>query len=164
MQMLHAGGVPCVGKYPSFEGREMVRPGQAVKILDPHRDAPTPYAIPPGARVIWLDRDPSEQAASMAKFTRMLMGVNYNREQRRALVGQLRADREQAMRAIGTRPKMIVPFESLLAAPAPWAKSIGAFVGLHGFDFVAAAGQVRPRSPKCAPGLGLEVALSLIAP
>lgn len=159
MQMLAAGGVPCLGDYPAFESRAMAKSGEAIKILDPHRANPTPYAIPPGACVIWLDRDPSEQADSLVKFTRILMGFSYNREQRRALVRQLRADREQAMRAIGTRPKMIVPFESLLSTPAAWAKSIGAFVGLDGFDIIAAAGQVRLRSPKCASGLDMELDL-----
>jgi hypothetical protein len=163
MQMLHAGGVPCLGDYPAFDGRATVQPGQAVKILDPHRSAPTPYAIPPGARVIWLDRDPSDQARSIVKFTRMLMGVNYSRDQRRALVKQLLGDRRKAMLAIGSRPLLVLSFDSLLANPNACARKLAEFVGgeFDGgeFDVDAAARQVRPRSPDCAGGMDMELAL-----
>lgn len=158
MQMLDAGGVPCLGKYPSFEAHDMVRPGQAVKILDPQRADPTPYAIPPDARVIFLTRDPSEQARSLAKFTSIMVGLSYSRDQRRALAVQLRDDWRHARSAIGSRPLLVLSFESLLALPLVCARKLAEFVGGE-FDVGAAARQVRPRTPECAAGMDMEIAL-----
>ena len=159
MQMLHAGGVPCLGQYPAFEGRAAVAPGQAVKILDPHREAPAPYPIPPLARVIWLDRDAREQAASHAKFVALTMGLHYDREHRRRLVAMLRADRPHALRAIGKRPLLLLSFEGLLASPGTQAARLAAFVGSPLFDVAAAVRQVQRRSPRCAEGLAMELGL-----
>lgn len=158
MQMLAAGGVMCLGRYPAYEDRAMVKPGQAVKILDPHSTLPQPYPIPPGARVIWLDRDPSEQARSLVKFTAMVVGVSYNRDQRRALAVQLRDDRGLAMRAIGSRPLLVLSFDALLAFPTACARKLAEFVG-GSFDIDAAARQGRARSPECAVGMDMELAL-----
>ena len=160
MQMLAAGGVPCLGKYPAYESRQVLQPGrrQAVKILDPQRADPTPYAIPPDARVIFLTRDPSEQARSLAKFTSIMVGVSYSRDQRRALAVQLRDDWRLARRAIGSRPLLVLSFESLLALPLVCARKLAEFVGGE-FDVGAAARQVRPRTPECAAGMDMEIAL-----
>lgn len=159
MQMLSAGGVQCLGRHPAFESREVVCPGQAVKILDPQRGAEAlPYPIPDGARVIWIDRDPSEQARSLAKFTATLLGVSYSRDQRRALVMQLRGDRLRAMRVLASRPLLVLSFESLLESPRLAAQKLAEFVGGE-FDIDAAARQVRPRSPECAPGMDMELSL-----
>lgn len=158
MQMLAAGGVRCLGNAPAYESFDRVEPGQAIKILDPQHDDPIPYAVPPGARVIWVDRDVEEQAASHAKFTEALMGMKYSREARRRLVAALRSDRPRAMRAIGARPLLVLTFEALLARPEEQAERIAAFIG-GGFESAAAAGQIRPRHPRCAPGLDMEIAL-----
>jgi hypothetical protein len=83
MHMLHAGGIPCMGSKPDFEVDEFNnRPvkaaflerhsGHAFKLLDPHR---TP--LPHGFRgvLVWLDRDPAQQAKSQAKFVHLMTGA-----------------------------------------------------------------------------------------
>ena len=72
MQMLAAGGMPTPhSSFPSYEitkGTPMVLGelyGGAVKILDPHINRPP---MGPDYRFIWIDRNPEQQAKSMAKF------------------------------------------------------------------------------------------------
>jgi hypothetical protein len=158
MQMLAAGGVPCLGRFPSYESSEAVGPGQAVKILDPQRAVPIPYAIPTTARVIWIDRDIKEQAASLAKFIAALSMLPVGRDERRRLAHSLRSDRPHALRALGSRQTLMLSFEGLLSSPTTQADRILRFVG-GSFDAAVAARQVRQRSPKCATGLDMELAL-----
>ena len=163
MQMLHLGGVPCVGDWPAFEDprarhvvtREFVQAcaGQAVKVLDPHRTG-----LPGNVRVVWLDRDRQQQAESHAKFLRLLTGVNPPREQRRKLPGALLRDTHAAMALIGSRPLIRLRFEEVLRHPLKAAELLAGFVGVP-MDCGRAAGAVRARGPECAPGLDMELAL-----
>lgn len=158
MQMLAAGGVPCIGDYPAFEGRDAVQPGQAVKILDPHRPDPIPYEIPAGARVIWVERDAHEQIASHDKFLRALTGLGYDRASRRRAVASIAKDRAAGMRAIAGRPLLVLRFEDVLAHPEHEALRIGLFVGVP-FDSQRAARQVLHRGPRCEPDMAIELRL-----
>lgn len=172
MQMLHAGGVPCAGRYPAFECPETsvevtpefiaVNAGRAVKILDPQR-----VGIPGNVRIIWLDRDTREQAKSHAKFARLMFGAHYDREQRRRLEGALALDRRDVMRRFGPplwagapqRPPMMASsFESILQWPRGEAMRIFSFIGMP-LDIERAASIVRERSPRCAEGLDMELSL-----
>lgn len=164
MQMLAAGGVPCLGEFPAFEDDLAREPmtaafasacaGRAVKLLDPQR-----VGLPPGARVIWLDRDTAEQAKSFAKFLRMVAGRPCSRDQRRSIERGLFADRREAMRSIGGRQVLKLCFEQLLAEPAAAASQLGAFTDWPAFNAAAAAGAVRHRTPRCAPDMAMELRL-----
>lgn len=76
MQMLHAGGIPCVGEWPAFEpyGFEEIPwtecRGKAVKLVDAH------LQIPPDGEydVIRLHRDAQQQARSQIKFAQAILG------------------------------------------------------------------------------------------
>jgi len=164
MQMLHRGGVACVGEWPAFEVpevRERVTPafieasrGKAVKVLDPHR-----VGLPGDVRVIWLDRDHRQQARSHAKFLETMTGMRYDRAGRRALAASLVRDTHAAMGVIGSRPVMRMRFEQVLADPRMAAVWLGEFTRAPGFDVGAAARAVRPRGPECAPDLAMEMML-----
>jgi hypothetical protein len=163
MQMLHSGGVPCLGPWPSFEDsrtRDKVTPefiascaGQAVKVLDPQR-----VGLPGDVRVIWLDRDHRQQAKSHAKFCAAMMGLHYDREARRKLAASLVRDTHTAMALIGSRPLIRLRFEDVLHTPTGTAALLGRFIGVP-FDFEKAGRAVRKRSPLCAPGLDMELGL-----
>ena len=78
MQMLNAGGYPCVGEYPAFEKynigdipwEECV--GKAVKVVDTH------IQFPPEGRykVIFLTRDIKQQVKSQCKFLKFIAGID----------------------------------------------------------------------------------------
>ena len=77
MQMLAAGGMRTpYSSFPSYEIPHGIKVlmgelyGGAVKILDPHVHQPPKGHV---YRFIWLDRDPVQQAKSMAKFWKVVM-------------------------------------------------------------------------------------------
>lgn len=164
MQMLHAGGMHCVGEAPAFEDdrvRDRVAPadieawrGQAVKVLDPHRTG-----LPGDVRVIWLDRDPKQQADSQAKFLRILGGITIDRSKRRAAAAGLAVERSAAMRVIGGRPVLTIRFETLLADPQFTAEKVASFLTPIPLDVGQMVAQVLPRDPACRPDLGIEMML-----
>ena len=164
MQMLHRGGMDCIGQWPDFEVpevRERVTPafieasrGKAVKVLDPHR-----VGLPGDVRVIWLDRDHRQQARSQAKFLAAMAGIAVDREGRRRMAASLVRDTHAAMGVIGSRPVMRMRFEQVLADPLMAAVWLGEFTRAPGFDVGAAARAVRPRGPACAPDLAMEMML-----
>jgi hypothetical protein len=172
MHMLHAAGVPCIGTKPGFEVKELARslidrdlfdqhPGHAFKWLDPHH-AHLPATVEIGL-VIWLNREPGEQARSQAKFANQLGGRPFlNRAGLRALRRQLLTERVQALNALSAWPKVFFQFESILAAPVPTAEKIATalepFYG--GLDPRLMAAKVRQRSPLCAPDFSIELELS----
>lgn len=170
MQMLQAGGIPCMGKFPAFEDdntRDHVTPefwascsGHAVKILDPHR-----VGLPPGdARIIWLNRRPDQQARSHAKFLEAICGLSFTGDARRQLERNLVNDRPAVRKVLAGRPVLVLGFEEVLAAPVRMSGLIADFLGgfpgvpFHPFQ-AAAAVRHRPSGPNCAPDLGLELAL-----
>jgi hypothetical protein len=106
LQMLAAGGVDCVGPYPSFEDAEHDQlrrtapaewaaraAGKAVKVLDPHRNPPP---IGPAYRVLWLFRDWADQARSQLK----MVGAPQSRANRKRMERLLHADTERATAAL----------------------------------------------------------------
>ena len=164
MQMLHRGGFPCVGPWPSFEVPQARTPlapdfaeacrGKALKVLDPQR-----VGLPRDVRVIWLDRDHRQQAKSHAKFLAIMAGFAYDRAGRRQLAASLVRDTHAAMTAIGSRPLLRLRFEAVLADPMNTAILLGEFVRCDAFDAVAAARAVHSRSAACLPGLDMEMNL-----
>lgn len=169
MQMLHASGIPCVGRRPSFEDDRCLQrinsewlsqqSGRAVKVLDPQR-----VGIPQGVNcaVIWLDRDTKEQAKSQIKFVEALDGIRIASGAWRGMRSTLRSDRAKAMSVISRHPVLKLSFEGILSAPRENAVKIADFLSpwfdlSDRIDFMAMA--VRRRSPVCAPGLAMEMTL-----
>ena len=158
MQMLNAGGVACVGAYPAFEEHEPERwqhwDGKAVKILDPHRQR-----LPLRCVVIWLDRNPVEQAKSQVKLL-TACGVAVPTKATALMCQRLRQDRQQALSVIGERPRplLTVRFESLLSNPITETQRIADFISVP-LDRSAAVSQVVARPPTCAPDMAMELGL-----
>lgn len=172
MQMLHAGGIRCVGQWPAFEDEWTARHhnsaewmahamGRAIKLLDPHRHVP-PRDLP--ARGIWLDRSPREQAKSIAKLNHLLSGHPApNRRIVRGYERGLITDRPAAMRALLQACAVdciALSFEDLIRYPEALALRLVDFLAIT--PRVAAAERmasvVRPRGIGCYDGL-LEVDL-----
>jgi hypothetical protein len=170
MQMLQAAGIPCIGDWPAFEVDEVNHrpinptwlarfPGHAFKWLDPHL-SPMPETVP--RIIIWLDRDPVQQAKSQAKFTTELAGfVPPNRAHMRRWAASLRTDRTEVLRGLAGYLKLIVRFEDLIDHPERVARSYAMFLRSWwpDLDHRAMAAVVRRRSSDCAPGLELEFEL-----
>lgn len=170
MQMLHAGGMPCVpgDGFPAFEDRRTavmgeINPvwfaglaGKAVKVLDPHVNR-IPSEVP--VAVVWLDRNVREQARSQAKFLRLVAEVDVPSHYPRALAKALVRERGEAWEALPKEPALVLAFEGILASPARAAAALNAAVGGLALDEAAMAGAVRERSPECAPGLDMETSL-----
>ena len=139
MQMLHAGGMTCLGGGPAFEdervkakagGRlhlDWIRdvPG-AVKVLEPQRAAP--LAGGPIARLgIWLDRDPVTRAKSALRLMDASgVPVISNRQTIRALEASYERDRPAALAALRRLCGHIlkVRFEEIIAAPEAWTDAL----------------------------------------
>jgi len=163
MQMLHCGGVQCIGEWPAFEDarvRTKVEPsfiaasaGRAVKVLDPQR-----VGLPGDVRVIWLDRDHRQQAKSHAKFLAAMTSHQYDRAGRRTLAASFVRDTHAAMVAIGSRPLIRLRFEEVLSDPLLTACTLAEFIGVD-MNVADAARAVRRRAPACAPGLDMELSL-----
>lgn len=177
MQMLHAGGIQCVGDWPDFEapgietvaamlrGGPLALNGAAVKILD--ATSRHDFDLPKrgtGYRALWLDRNPDQQARSACKF---MAATNSfppgNRQHQRALRAQLAKsytdDRAMCItrlhRICGQQP-LILSFENILRDPARIASKLAAWTGRQ-LDERRMAQQVVPRTPNCLPGM-LELA------
>lgn len=165
MRMLDVGGIPCIGSHPGYEDDRAIiddRPardafyrtlsGVAIKALDPHR-----WALPAdlNAVVIWLDRDPIQQAKSAVKLMSYMMPgmVRMDRAAVRKLAKSYGIDRPRARRAglVDTKPSLIVRFEHVLRDPKWVARLAGNFLQdwFPNFDAAAAAGVVHRRSPEC---------------
>lgn len=170
MQMMQAGGVPCFGRFPGFEpadlpfNRRVSRDfldrldGHAMKWLDPFR-TPMPEVE---SVVVWLDRDPVQQAASQAKFVHLTAWTpKPDRATRRGFLAMIRRDRLRSFAMIGQRPTLICRFESILADPAGQALRITSWLEpwFDDLDHAAMAAAVRPRDARCAPSLDMEVQL-----
>lgn len=171
MQMLAAGGMPVTGLYPGFEDERTIPhnrvhkataewfamiPGHAVKILDP-QEAPIPKG---NYRAIWCRRDYTEQAKSHMKFLR-IMGIRRGPPAPITnLVRSYKADAPLAWKALrdaGAQHIMDIRFEEILFSPRRYAALIAGFCG--GLDVEKMAAVVKSRSPLCASGLDLELAL-----
>lgn len=177
MQLLEAGGVPCFGRAPFFEPDELgierdlqkLVPqlnGKAAKVLGPQR---CEWPQRDDYKVIWLDRDPHEQAKSQIKWLKhwaysmtrrrevLLPATKERIEERAASIAQ---DREACMDLfpkIGAAVCML-RFEQLLSEPATQSERIAGFLGLP-LDVDAMAKVVQRRPSECAPSLNMEISL-----
>lgn len=165
MQMLAAGGMPCVGEFPAYEPDELRGPvvshafldgcrGHAFKWLDPHCVA-LPY---PPALVIWLTRNRVEQAKSQVKFMEQVLGLRSRKDSVARCVSVLRRDERRNAGLID--PGRTLRFELLINSPRVAAvKLAGMLGGVVDLDVDRMARQVLKRRPCCARGMEVEVAL-----
>lgn len=161
MQMLDAGGMRVHGEFPSYEDGPVLHKlaalqGMAVKVLDPEiLCLPSSYAYD----VIWIDRDPFEQAKSHVKFLSVVAGVRPEGRAIMALRKSFQKDRDKYLnflRAASRGRIKLLKFESILAHPHDTASELDVFCG-H-LNTLPMANQVRPRSPLCRKEM-LEVQL-----
>lgn len=157
MQMLHAGGFPCLGGPPAFEDFPVgCTPweecdGKAVKLVDSHLHFP-----PAGSyRVIRLHRDLIQQARSTNKWVGAVSGIQALPVSR--LIGSIRRDYVTIDEWAAKHITLHLPFEDLVGKPREAAKTIAHFVQTT-LNVDAMAACVIPRGPECHAEL-LEVAL-----
>lgn len=166
MQMLAAGGVDCIGKFPDYEHANMTVSGLdqawlnslldcAVKTIDP---ATVGLRRPSNSVVIWLDRDADEQARSQLKFLRAAgMPVRISRINVRSQASGIRRDRTRQRKPM--RPDygamLDLRFETLVTASEWSASRVAGFLEPHGYtlDVEAMRLQVRERPPTCLPNM-----------
>lgn len=163
MQILHAGGFPCIGTWPAFEDLPFEAllaalpraGGQAIKLLDAAQVAGYPDLDVP-LRSILLRRDPYEQARSFAKFVNATMGLRIDRAGRKRVARSFALDLPKLRTWCDVHgPVLELRFEDLIEKPIATADAIASFVG-GSLDPVRMSMQVRRRSPLCLDGL-LEI-------
>jgi hypothetical protein len=165
MRMLYVGGIDVVanlGRISFEDDRASSIPlaasfikecqGKAVKVLDPHR-----HQLPSGFRyrLIWLHREPIEQARSTLKFMQVCgLGVPQNRETRHALAASFKVDYRAFLRvSAGLNMSWLrLWFEDILAFQVEAATRLQDFVGCH-LNIPAMADAVQARGPHCLPGM-----------
>lgn len=167
MRMLDSGGFPVHPKngYPDYEddiwfsgGVDLDwwrdKEGSAVKALEPCRIA-WPNSSDLDFKVIWLKRNPLEQARSQIKLLEVAVGHRIpNRRgaikafaRENTLLGPVR----DWMKEIGAGTPLDISFEDVLANPLGAARRFSEFIG--SIDVEAAADQVvTARTAKCFPG------------
>jgi hypothetical protein len=165
MRMLHRGGLGVVaglGHVSYEDDRAQDIPlsaaflrecqGQAVKVLDPHRHQ---LAHEFDYDILWIHRDPIEQARSMVKFLRACGARIVNgRAAVRAIARSIPEDylAFQRLRPHLTHRVFELSFERLLTEPRTVAPRVAAFLG-RDLDVDAMAGSVLVRTPRCLPGM-----------
>ena len=169
LQMLEAGGIPCLGPYPAFEPEcvglqrdpfELLKlRGVAAKIIDPEiHEKPWPKF---DAKIIWLNRNPKQQAKSQIKFACKLSGMEIpsGRSQISLMASALKRDKFKCCEwwnRCQTEP-LFLSFEELLAKPSDCAANIVDFIGAG--ELGEMVNCVVARKPECASGLDMEDAL-----
>lgn len=137
MQMLNVFGLRLPGKFPFFEeetGKDWAKIDKldALKWL-----GPGPEAFPPipgyEYHVVWLKRDPKEQAASRLKFERELgkfldKSTFATQEKIRKRIPKAEAQGLAQMEKIAANEIPIIFFEDILAAPKAYAAFLWEFV------------------------------------
>lgn len=126
----------------------------AVKILDPiHYQWPGHLE----AQMIWLRRDPIEQAKSQIKFLKMI-GVNIQKDRVRELADSIEPDTIEAQNFLSSIGLYLltVHFEDILSDPASIALGISEFLKRPDLDLQRMAAVVIKRGPECLPDLRIE--------
>jgi hypothetical protein len=167
MRMLAAAGVPTVGEAPDWEDGDAQRmledrpddwarlvQGRAVKVLDAHRLSRMPDM--PKYDLIWLTRDPVQQARSMVKLLGSVFAtVVPDRGTIRAMSRSIQKDEPRAFRTLsgGARVQLHLRFEQILADPFGVANLVCAAFGIDRAHAPAMGSMVIRRSPACLPYL-----------
>jgi hypothetical protein len=162
LQMLDKAGVATVGTFPDYESRGThASPGQAVKWLDAFRTNP-PFNRSRRAIVIWLDRDPEQQALSMVKMLGLGLAVDVPESAVVQIATSIGPDTKRCLAVLGQWPKLLLRFEDLIDRPQMAAERITDYLSRYGFpelDPSEMAGCLIPRESACTPDLSIELAL-----
>ncbi len=176
LQMLHSGGVPCVGDWPSFEDENtfpglltpdwLGRQRGALKVLDPQLHDRRIFEGE-NLSIIFLRRESTEQARSSAKFLNAFGGQpQLDRLAVKRMAASIRADTAKAERLFQNlrRPVLFLTFERLVAAPGGVAEQIAHFIRPHfTADPAAMAAAYFHRGPKPARCLPYMLEVDLLA-
>lgn len=149
MQMLNAGGFPCLGKYPAFEPFTFgnvnwaLAKNSAVKLVDAQLQIPT--KVKDEYKIIRLSRDFKQQAKSINKFA----GVFGIPEMKiRDIVKSVKKDYKKIDKWAAEHSTLSLKFENLIDNPKDTAQTISNFIGFQ-LDIEKAAGIIRKRTSKC---------------
>lgn len=173
MRMLDAAGVPTVGEFPGWEDGHAQRlledrpdewakliKGKAVKVLDAHR-----WRMPDLGEydLIWLFRDPREQAKSMVKLLSMAFTmIQPDRKTIRTIARSIEHDTPAALKSIRSwgreRRGLAFRFEAIIESPISTAHAICSGFGIDRIKVDEMAAQVVKRPPTCLPYM-LEASL-----
>lgn len=155
MQMLNAGGFPCLGTYPAFEDFDLDIPynttnGKAIKAVDTHLNFP-----PEGNyKVIMLHRDLKQQARSQIKFCNIIgIKVIASKENIKRVIEGNKKDYLKISRWAKNQESVLnLHFEEILKDPEYSALTIQTFLDVE-LDIEKMADVVVKRSPLCYNGL-----------
>lgn len=153
MQMLDAGGYPCMGEYPAYEKYDIgeipwaLCKGFAIKLIDAHRQIPHKLK---GRKVITLSRDMKQQARSFNKFLGALTGLPPTSE--KALVRSYKKDYAIIEKWLKRQKVLRLKFEDIISDPLAAATTMAEFSGKN-MNIDRMAGAVIPRGPECHPEL-----------
>ena len=171
MQMLRAGGMLVTGEWPGFEDDRSglttfdsrwiaAQGGSAVKFLDPQVQVQDRLLARGSYRSIWLDRDLEQQALSVAKFHRTLLGIETSRRARRAIIASYQRDRPRALAILRAHgPVIETRFEDLLLSPATATRTLADFCSISHAKLPLMYLAILPRSPSAQRDLALEAHL-----
>lgn len=178
MAMLRAGGLPVVGHPPIFESADFTEHGTSETFLRKHDGSilkwldPTHVYLPPafrGGPVLWLDRDPSEWAASHMKLRNMWTGSPLRHEDpagHASLTSEVAERTRSVVQKIGSYGHMErLRFEDILSNPHNAAETLSrVFRAFGSLDIARASAMVRARTADCALGMefGPDEALASI--
>lgn len=165
MQILHAGGIKCLGGFPAFEPecvgfdrdtRSLIsQTGVAMKILDPQLSSwPEKF----DAKIIWLNRDMREQSKSQIKFLQASTNAVIDSKAWRDVWKSLKIDKFKCVdwwNRCSTEP-LFLSFEEVLSDPETSIRQIENFIGVK---LPNAESCVIRRSPKSRRDISLELAL-----
>ena len=155
MQMLHAGGYPCAGEYPAFEGFGIGQIpwdkcfGKAIKVVDTHMQFP-----PPGEySVIRLRRSHKQQAKSQMKLINVLCDIPVTRAGTRAMEQSLPKDYSKIDAWAAKQKELLtLDFEELILEPNLAALKLIEFTGAI-LDIDKMMAVVVKRGTDCYPTL-----------
>lgn len=157
IQMLNAGGYPCLGKYPAFEPFTLgniqwdIAEGKAVKLVDAQLQFPP---VGKKYKIIYLSRDRKQQAKSTNKFVGVL-GIPPIKLKK--LIRSFKIDYKIIDTWAKNHDVLRIKFEDLINRPMSTALKISGFTGgdLNTKKMCAA---VIDRKPECGPEL-LELSM-----
>lgn len=161
MKMLHTGGVPVYAdNFVTYESVLSGQPqnrlclidclGKAVKLVQPR------FALPPPDyfyNFIWLERDFNEQAKSLFKFLRLMLGVDtsgFSVEKNAACFRQQTPRLIATLAAYPSARLIVLRFEEILERPEQTAEQFRAFLSCD-FDVDRASSVVVRRPTFCLP-------------
>lgn len=169
MKLLEAGGItPVDGSAPiSYELPDSKRfptltaadvDGRAVKLLDAVLYGLMPRDHSIDWRVIWLDRDPHQQARSQVKLIRALTGQPVGPMAAYRFAESYRKDRHKALPRFRSYGQLYVTsYESFLTDPHNATGLLATFLApTFALDVAAAAAVVHDRTPDMRPDIDFE--------